>query len=115
MKHCNICPRNCNIDRDSKVGFCKSKNLKINSVKRHYYEEPIVCGENGCGTIFFSGCNLKCIFCQNYQISSENFGIEISVIDLVNIMKKLEKDLLQTHHCQNGRTKRCRKRNQLLC
>lgn len=91
MKHCNICPRNCNIDRDNKVGFCKSKNLKINSVKRHFYEEPIVCGEKGCGAIFFSGCNLKCIFCQNSEISHNNKGEEISVTQLAEIFKKLDK------------------------
>lgn len=88
---CSICPRNCKVNREENFGFCKEKKLKINRAQLHYFEEPIICTDKGSGAIFFSGCNLRCIFCQNYQISSENFGIEISVIDLVNIMKKLEK------------------------
>ncbi len=87
---CNLCPRNCNIDRDKKVGFCKVKGLKINKVMLHYYEEPIISGSNGSGAIFFSGCNLKCIFCQNYQVSHFCEGIDITVDNLVEIFKKLE-------------------------
>ena len=68
---CNICPRNCKIDRDKFSGFCKNKNtLKINKIMKHYWEEPIISGTNGSATIFFSGCNLQCIYCQNYLISS---------------------------------------------
>lgn len=88
--NCNVCPRNCNVNREIKKGFCKESSLKINKVMVHHWEEPIISGTKGSGTIFFSGCNLKCIFCQNYEISSFNNGIEISVENLVEIMKKLE-------------------------
>jgi len=88
--NCNICPRNCNINRESKNGFCNSGKLKINKAMVHYWEEPILSDKNGSGAIFFSGCNLKCIYCQNYEISSENKGVEITVENLVNIIKKLE-------------------------
>lgn len=89
--NCNICPRNCNVNREDKKGFCNSKKLKINKVMVHFWEEPCVSGTNGSGAIFFSGCNLKCIYCQNYLISNLNSGIEISVENLVEIIKKLEK------------------------
>ncbi len=87
---CNICPRNCNVDRKLSSGFCKEKGLKINCAQKHFYEEPIICNEKGSGAIFFGGCNLKCIYCQNYKISSENMGINITVNELALIMKKLE-------------------------
>ena len=55
---CNICPRNCKVDRNIKIGFCKTNKLKINKVMVHHWEEPIISGINGSGAIFFSGCNL---------------------------------------------------------
>lgn len=92
---CDICPRNCKVDRNSKIGFCGQLNkVKISKVMLHHYEEPIISGDEnakGSGAIFFSGCNLKCVFCQNYQISHENKGKYISVKKLANIFKKLEK------------------------
>lgn len=88
---CDICPRNCLKNRKTEVGFCNARTLKINKAMVHYWEEPIISGENGSGAIFFSGCNLKCIYCQNYKISSENQGIDISVLELVEIIKKLER------------------------
>jgi len=87
---CNICPRNCGVDRGLNSGFCKANKVKINKVMVHHWEEPLISGTNGSGTIFFSGCNLKCIYCQNYEISSKNNGIEIDTDDLVKIIKKLE-------------------------
>lgn len=87
---CNICPRNCNADRIQNVGFCGQKALKIQKAMVHRFEEPIICEKNGSGAIFFSGCNLKCLFCQNYQLSHQGKGVEISVQDLVEIIKKLE-------------------------
>ncbi|MBE5746010.1 MAG: radical SAM protein [Clostridiales bacterium] len=87
---CEICPRNCNVNRNSVAGFCNSTCLKINKAMIHFWEEPIISGENGSGTIFFSGCNLKCIYCQNYEISSLNNGINITINQLVDIIKKLE-------------------------
>lgn len=95
---CNICPRNCNVDRDKTLGFCKATNkIKISKVMLHYFEEPIISGEstvtkkaNGSGTIFFSNCNLKCIYCQNNEISSEGLGKEISIEKLADIFKQIE-------------------------
>ena len=96
---CNICPRNCNVDRDKTLGFCKATNkIKISKVMLHYYEEPIISGEstpakkaNGSGTVFFSSCNLKCIYCQNSEISAGGLGKEISTSKLVSIFKQIEK------------------------
>ncbi len=87
---CNICPRNCNVDRTINGGFCGQNQLKIQKAMVHNFEEPIISGTNGSGAIFFSGCNLKCLFCQNYQLSHQNKGKTISVQDLVEIIKKLE-------------------------
>lgn len=95
---CNICPRNCNADRIKNLGFCKATNsLKISKVMLHYYEEPIISGEissikkqNGSGTIFFTNCNLKCIYCQNSEISSDGIGKDISPEKLCDIFKQIE-------------------------
>ena len=92
MSKCNNCPRKCNIDRSCSVGFCgQSDKLKIALYQLHFYEEPCISGTKGSGTIFFSGCNLKCLYCQNYKISQLNKGKTISVSGLARIMKKLEK------------------------
>lgn len=89
---CDLCPRNCKIDRSNQNGFCgANENLKIAKADIFLWEEPIISGTNGSGAIFFSGCNLKCCFCQNYQISSENFGKEISTKRLAEIFFELEK------------------------
>lgn len=90
MNKCEICPRNCKIDRTKEVGFCGAKNLKINKVMVHFWEEPIISGAKGSGAIFFSGCSLKCLFCQNYEVSHENSGQEITIENLVSIFKYLE-------------------------
>ena len=91
MEKCNICPRGCLVDRTVKTGFCgQSDKLKIAKVMVHNWEEPIISGTNGSGAIFFSGCNLKCIYCQNYQISSLGQGKEVTIEGLVDIFKQLE-------------------------
>lgn len=91
MYKCNLCPRECNIDRDSNIGFCGVKNnIKIARAALHFYEEPSISSSNGSGAIFFSGCNLKCIFCQNRNISKEAFGLDISVDRLAEIMIELQ-------------------------
>lgn len=88
---CKLCPRQCNIDRDKTTGYCGVNNtLKIARAGLHYWEEPIISGTEGSGTIFFSGCNLKCVYCQNYDISSQAFGKEITVERLSEIFKELE-------------------------
>ena len=92
LSKCDICPRKCEVNREKgELGFCKMKDkIKIARYSLHYWEEPIISGETGSGTIFFSGCNLKCIFCQNYKISSENMGKEISVERLKEICLELQ-------------------------
>ena len=79
--YCNLCPRKCLVNRNKgELGFCKSGNkIKIAKAYLHMWEEPPITGKKGSGTIFFSGCNLRCIFCQNYYISEMNNGVEISV------------------------------------
>lgn len=92
LSKCDICPRKCGINREKgELGFCQMKDkIKIARYSLHYWEEPIISGETGSGTIFFSGCNLKCIFCQNFKISSENIGKEISVERLKEICLELQ-------------------------
>lgn len=89
---CNICPRNCNVDRENRIGFCGMREgVKLAKAYLHHWEEPCITGKNGSGTVFFSGCNLKCVYCQNYQISSEHVGKEITIEQLADIFKDLEK------------------------
>lgn len=89
---CNICPRNCKVNRNNnELGFCKAGNkIKIARYSLHFWEEPCISGEAGSGTIFFSGCNLKCIFCQNYDISFKNTGKEISIERFADICLELQ-------------------------
>ena len=84
LSSCKLCPRNCCVDRTSgNLGFCKAGlHVKVARIGLHQWEEPPVSGERGSGTIFFSNCNLKCCFCQNYQISHEGFGKELSIPEL---------------------------------
>lgn len=87
---CNTCPRKCNIDREKALGFCKSPSaFRVARAALHYWEEPCISGKNGSGTVFFSGCNLKCVFCQNKEISHMNKGVEISDEKLVSIFENL--------------------------
>ena len=87
IKQCTICPHKCKVNREEgKLGRCRAgKNIKIALYSIHNYEEPIISGKNGSGTVFFSNCNLNCIYCQNYEISQEGRGKEISIEDLANI------------------------------
>lgn len=93
LDKCNICPHNCMVNRnDGKIGRCKCNNkIKIALASIHQYEEPCLSEENGSGTIFFSNCNLNCIYCQNYEISQLGKGEEISIEDLANIFIKQQK------------------------
>lgn len=87
---CSICPRKCKIDRDINTGFCQSPSVfRVARAALHYWEEPCISGENGSGTVFFSGCNLRCVYCQNYEISRENKGMEISDERLIEIFESL--------------------------
>ena len=95
---CNICPRNCNVNREIQLGFCKSSNtIKVAKVMKHYFEEPLISGfeenetlKNGSGAIFFSSCNLRCLYCQNSEISTGGIGKEISIQTLVSLFHQLE-------------------------
>ncbi len=79
LESCTLCPRNCHINRYKTVGVCgASGKIKVAHHGLHMWEEPIISGDAGSGTIFFSYCNLKCIFCQNYKISTGGYGKEIS-------------------------------------
>ena len=86
MKPCELCPRMCRVDRVKNFGFCKAgENLRVALVSLHKWEEPCLVGEHGAGTIFFAHCNLKCVYCQNFSISCEGYGAEISVERLAEI------------------------------
>lgn len=88
LNSCTICPHNCKVNRNNgQIGRCRSGNkVKIALASVHNYEEPCISGKNGSGTIFFSNCNLSCIYCQNYKISQLGKGYELSVEELANIM-----------------------------
>ncbi len=87
---CSICPRHCNVDRNVSLGFCQSPdNFRVARAALHFWEEPCISGKEGSGTVFFSGCNLKCVFCQNNEISAENKGVEISDDKLISIFENL--------------------------
>ena len=83
---CSFCPRKCKVNRAEQAGFCRVKGLTIARVGIHEWEEPCISGTHGSGTIFFSGCNLRCIFCQNDAISRSAYGREISVDTLGKLM-----------------------------
>lgn len=88
---CTLCPRQCHANRIETAGFCGAGNqIKIARASLHFWEEPCISGTNGSGAIFFSGCNLKCCFCQNHKISSQNFGIEITETRLSEIFLELQ-------------------------
>lgn len=91
MSKCSLCPRNCNVDRSSARGVCgASDEIKIAKYYLHKYEEPPVSGTNGSGTVFFCGCSLRCVFCQNYDLSRNLRGKTVSVAELADIFKELE-------------------------
>lgn len=87
LSSCALCPHMCKVNRNNgKIGRCKSTgNVKIALASLHHFEEPCISGENGSGTVFFSNCNLSCVFCQNYKISQLGLGHEISIDELANI------------------------------
>ena len=88
---CNLCPRSCNVDRTKEAGYCgETENLRISRAALHMWEEPCISGENGSGTVFFSGCPLKCVFCQNSNIADASVGKEITVERLSEIFIELQ-------------------------
>ena len=90
---CQLCPRTCKVNRTVSTGFCSCTNeVKAARAALHLWEEPCISGTQGSGTVFFSGCTLKCCFCQNSQISCENFGKTLSVSQLSEIFLKLQEE-----------------------
>lgn len=88
---CDVCPRKCSADREISKGFCRmGTNPVVAKAFLHMWEEPCISGIRGSGTVFFSGCNLKCIYCQNYRISHENFGKELTVEQLSSVFLSLQ-------------------------
>ena len=89
LEKCTICPHKCGIDRTKNAGRCRSTDkIKIALYSTHNFEEPCISGEKGSGTIFFSNCNMNCIYCQNYEISQQGVGKEITIEELADIMIK---------------------------
>ena len=89
--HCTLCPRRCGADRTKTQGLCGGgASVKAARAALHFWEEPCISGTRGSGTVFFSGCALRCCYCQNYTISAENFGKEISVERLAEIFLALQ-------------------------
>ena len=88
---CSICPLNCNTDRTTNLGLCNAPSyLKINTSQLHYGEEPVISGNSGSGTIFFSHCNMFCCYCQNYKISACGAGAKISETEFIETAHKLK-------------------------
>ena len=92
LSKCNLCPRNCGVNRHETIGGCDAgDNIKLAYYSLHRWEEPVISGTNGSGTVFFSHCNLKCIFCQNKKISTGGYGKIISNDRLKEIFLELQK------------------------
>ncbi len=90
---CNMCPRRCGVNRKEKQGFCSSpEEFRVARAALHFWEEPCISGKRGSGTVFFSGCNLKCVYCQNSEISIQNKGTAVSSDKLIEIFEKLIAD-----------------------
>lgn len=94
LEKCNLCPHECNVNRlNNEIGRCKATDkVKIALANLHYFEEPCISGESGSGTVFFSGCNMSCKFCQNYKISQEGSGKEIEIDELANEFLRLQNE-----------------------
>lgn len=90
LKKCTLCPVACGADRTRGVGACGASSLRVAKYYLHPFEEPCISFQKGSGTIFFTGCNLRCAFCQNYEVSRAQRGKAISARELVDIFKELE-------------------------
>ena len=90
MKGCELCPRRCGVDRSVRTGYCAvPSTVKLGRAALHFWEEPVLAGKGGSGAVFFSGCSLKCVYCQNFFLSRGQ-GTEISVPRLAEIFKEIE-------------------------
>jgi len=98
LTECNLCPHECSVNRQEKLGFCRaSDKVVVASYGPHFGEEEPLVGQNGSGTIFFGYCNMHCVFCQNCELSFGGEGEIITNQDLAEIMLKLQ----TTYHCHN--------------
>lgn len=89
--NCLLCPRKCGIDRASAQGVCgESDSIRIARADLHRWEEPPICTGAGSGAIFFSGCSLRCCYCQNFEISQQGMGYEVSITELADMMLRLQ-------------------------
>ncbi len=108
LMKCTSCPRNCNVDRNNRVGFCGTKGIVLSRISKHMWEEPCISGTKGSGTVFFAGCNLKCRFCQNYDISVAPHGAEAEPSRLADVFLYLQDqgvaniNLVTASHVANG-------------
>ena len=92
MNSCMVCPRNCKVDRTKKYGYCKAPNdAVVHGIMAHRGEEPVISGSRGSGTVFFMGCNLGCVFCQNYDISQSCNGPLVTAAGLAEMFMNLKK------------------------
>lgn len=93
LSNCRLCPRECKVNRNNGMtGVCgQTSVVKVARAALHFWEEPCISGEKGSGAVFFSGCNVGCVFCQNRRIAKEGFGVEVSVDKLSDIFMELEK------------------------
>ena len=90
--NCNVCPRQCNVDRENVLGFCQETNkIRIAKIINHFkWEEPPISKTTGTCAIFFSGCNLRCSFCQNYKISRGGVGELYSIEEFASLLKEID-------------------------
>ncbi len=104
---CTLCPVACGADRTTRAGRCGVKGLTVAKAYLHPYEEPPICHTNGAGAVFFGGCSLRCVFCQNYELSRAQRGREVSPRELADIFRSLEEqgadciDLVTPDHVSN--------------
>ncbi|KAE8375588.1 integral membrane protein DUF92-domain-containing protein [Aspergillus bertholletiae] len=99
LRECNLCPRNCGVNRYEKTGVCLigAETVKVNTIAPHRGEEPCIQGFNGSGSVFFSGCNLRCVFCQNHDIAHQRNGFDLTPEELADWFMKLQ----EVGNCHN--------------
>jgi putative pyruvate formate lyase activating enzyme len=92
LRQCNLCPRLCNVNRYETTGHCLigAETVKVSTIAPHFGEEPCLQGHNGSGSVFFSGCNLRCVFCQNHDIAHQTNGFDLTPEELADWMIKLQ-------------------------
>lgn len=91
MRGCTLCPRGCGVDREVTVGVCgETQKVRAARAALHFWEEPCISGKKGSGTVFFTGCTLRCVYCQNHRISTGDVGKEITIERLAEVFMELK-------------------------